>query len=192
MHGGRSSLDFVNTVDPREPAGRDFLPDYAALLAWSRRLRLLDPAELDRIGALAEASPRKAARAHRRAIELRELLYPVLRASADGAPPPASPAKRFSRAVAAFERRRRLVWRDGEWDWETASVDPLDRPAQVLLDDALGLLTNGHRIGRCAGERCGWLFLDTSKNHSRRWCSMAGCGNRAKARRHYERRRAAR
>ena len=90
--------------------------------------------------------------------------------------------------MASFERRT-LVWRDGEWGWETAPVSPLDRPAQMLLDDALDLLTSGQRVGRRAGERCGWLFVDTSKNHSRRWCSMAGCGNRAKARRHSERRR---
>ena len=42
------------------------------------------------------------------------------------------------------------------------------------------------RVKECDGETCGWLFLDTSKNHSRRWCEMKDCGNRAKARRHYK------
>src|SRR2546423_1198676 len=108
LHGGRACLEFVNSVDPREPHGEDFLPDYAALLAWAKRVRLLGAAELDRIAAQAETSPRKAAAAHRRSIELRELLYPVLRAVADGGAPPPALAKRFSRTVSTFERRRRL------------------------------------------------------------------------------------
>lgn len=192
LHGGRPCLDFVNSVDPREPQGEDFLPDYAALIAWAKRVRLFGAAELDRIAARAETSPRKAAEAHRRAIELREVLYPVLRALADGGAPSHALAKRFSRAVSTFERRRRLTWTDGEWRWESATpVNVLDRPAQALLDDALDLLTSRQRVGTCAGDRCGWLFLDTSKNHSRRWCSMSGCGNRAKARRHYDRLRGA-
>jgi predicted RNA-binding Zn ribbon-like protein len=192
LHGGRTCLDFVNTVDPREPAGQDFLPDYSAIVAWSRRVRLLETAKLARIAARAKGSPRDAARAHRRAIELRELLYPVLRAAADGEAPPPALAERFSRTASALERRRRLVWRDGRWRREIMAVNVLDVPADAVFDDALDLLTTGEHIGRCAGDRCGWLFLDTSKNRSRRWCSMAGCGNRAKARRHYERRRGGR
>lgn len=141
---------------------------------------LLDPSELAEVAAQAETSPRKAANAHRRAIELRELLYAVLRAFAEGAPPPR----------ARFEQHRRLMWQDGRWEWQTTPVAALDLPAQVILDDALDLLARGARVRKCASDRCGWLFLDTSKNHSRRWCSMDSCGNRAKTRRHYERHRA--
>jgi predicted RNA-binding Zn ribbon-like protein len=56
-----------------------------------------------------------------------------------------------------------------------------------VVRDAADLLTSKelNRVGRCADERCGWLFVDTSRNRSRRWCSMESCGNRAKARRHY-------
>jgi predicted RNA-binding Zn ribbon-like protein len=43
-------------------------------------------------------------------------------------------------------------------------------------------------VRECSGDTCGWLFVDTSRNHSRRWCDMEDCGNRAKARRHYLRR----
>jgi len=180
LYGGRVCLDFVNSVDPREPVGEDFLPDYASLLAWSKRVRLLEPSKLSEVAAQAEASPRKAAHAHRRAIELRELLYLALCARADGEPPPGT----------TFEQHRRLIWQDGRWKWQTPPVDTLDLPAQIVLDDAIDLLTSDARVRRCDGDRCGWLFLDTSKNHSRRWCSMAGCGNRAKSQRHYERHRA--
>ncbi|MCB0153982.1 MAG: CGNR zinc finger domain-containing protein, partial [Anaerolineae bacterium] len=54
--------------------------------------------------------------------------------------------------------------------------------AELLTSDRL------NRVGQCAGESCGWLFLDTTRNHSRRWCEMEHCGNRAKAKRHYRRR----
>ena len=189
LNGGRPCLDFVNSVDPREPQGEDFLPDYSALLAWSNRVRLLEPAVLDRVIRRARSSPRKAALAQRRAIELRELLYPILRAYAEGQPPRRGLAKRFARRSSMLERDRALTWRDGAWSWEAAPKNLLDLPADVLLDDALDLLTSGERVGLCAGDECGWLFVDASKNQSRRWCSMAGCGNRAKARRHYQRRR---
>jgi predicted RNA-binding Zn ribbon-like protein len=77
------------------------------------------------------------------------------------------------------------------WDWACAE-DALDRVLWPVVHDAAGLLTSQElkRVKKCADERCGWLFFDTSRNHSRRWCSMESCGNRAKARRHYERQRA--
>jgi len=49
------------------------------------------------------------------------------------------------------------------------------------------LLTSSQRLNQvrqCRGDNCGWLFVDGSKNHSRRWCDMRDCGNRAKVRRH--------
>jgi len=63
-----------------------------------------------------------------------------------------------------------------------------------VVHDAAGLLTSEKldRVEECADDRCGWLFLDVSRNRSRRWCAMEDCGNRAKARRHYKRKRAVR
>ena len=68
---------------------------------------------------------------------------------------------------------------------------PGDRTLRTLrwevATSAVDLLTAGRldRVGECPA--CGWLFLDTSKNRSRRWCSMATCGGRDKARRYYAR-----
>jgi predicted RNA-binding Zn ribbon-like protein len=79
------------------------------------------------------------------------------------------------------------------WDWAGAE-DALDQMLWPVVHDAAGLLTSEEldRVGQCDDDRCGWLFLDTSRNRSRRWCSMEDCGNRAKARRYYERKRAVR
>jgi predicted RNA-binding Zn ribbon-like protein len=59
-----------------------------------------------------------------------------------------------------------------------------------IVDAAADLLVRGEpeRIKTCGSATCGWLFLDLSRNRSRRWCDMKDCGNRAKARRHYARR----
>ncbi len=77
------------------------------------------------------------------------------------------------------------------WEWD-AGGDVLARPLWALARSAADLLTSPRlsRVRECPGEDgCGWLFLDTSKNGSRRWCSMQGCGSRAKARRYAGRRR---
>ena len=47
------------------------------------------------------------------------------------------------------------------------------------------------QVRECAGNTCGWLFVDMSRNHSRHWCDMRDCGNRAKVRRYYQRRKTA-
>ncbi|MCB5164344.1 CGNR zinc finger domain-containing protein [Streptomyces bambusae] len=61
-------------------------------------------------------------------------------------------------------------------------------PAWTAAHDYLRLLrTAPDRIRACAHEACVLHFFDTSRNGTRRWCSMAACGNRAKASRHYAR-----
>ena len=72
------------------------------------------------------------------------------------------------------------------WTWE----DPADlvRPLREVLCRVLALLASPlGRLRRCEAPDCDWFFLDRSRNGTRRWCSMETCGNRAKARRHYER-----
>ena len=76
----------------------------------------------------------------------------------------------------------------GVWSW-TASQWGRDggKPGMVVLRGGNGPF--GELVGRCANERCGWLFVDRTRSHNRRWCSSAGCGNVERARRHYERHR---
>ena len=79
-----------------------------------------------------------------------------------------------------------------EWGWPGVTLD-LDRVTWWVARSAAELLTSRNLtfVRECASYDCGWLFMDTTKNRSRRWCDMRTCGNRAKSRRHYERRRAA-
>ena len=91
-------------------------------------------------------------------------------------------------AFVALQAGGGLVWSDPA---AGAPADPLWRPVWPVLWSAGDLLTGPlrARVRRCADPQCGWMFLDTSRSRPRLWCSMADCGNRAKARRHYARKR---
>lgn len=74
--------------------------------------------------------------------------------------------------------------------WSDDPADPLAAPLAAIARDAAELLVSGRaaRVRCCGDARCGWMFIDPARGRGRRWCSMADCGNRAKARRHYRRR----
>ncbi|MCZ2523227.1 MULTISPECIES: CGNR zinc finger domain-containing protein [Streptomyces] len=96
-------------------------------------------------------------------------------------------ARELLNAVLAHGRVRRSLGPDGPVEHAEAD-DPAWRPAWLAADDYLHLLrTAPDRIRACANDDCILHFYDVSKNGTRRWCSMAGCGNRAKASRHYAR-----
>jgi predicted RNA-binding Zn ribbon-like protein len=91
-------------------------------------------------------------------------------------------------AGAMAHARLRPVAEGFEWSWD--DDDDLNRIVWPVAKSAADLLAEGDlgRVRKCGSHDCTWLFYDTSKNRSRRWCDMKGCGNRAKARRHYEKR----
>jgi predicted RNA-binding Zn ribbon-like protein len=194
--GGDPALDFANTLGGlREgPWDDEWLHDYADLVAWARHAGVL---ETDRAARALErhaaAHPRAAGAALTRALALREQIHAVFAALADGDDPP--PA-----ALAALEAAHRdalahaaLAPAGGRLDWAFARPDDdLDRPAGNAVIAAVDLLRSDRlaRLKQCAN--CRWLFLDASKNASRRWCSMAHCGTGAKVAATRARRRAAR
>jgi predicted RNA-binding Zn ribbon-like protein len=190
--GGALGLDFVNTVDPRHaPGRREYLDGYAALVTWGGHAGAIDPGRGKRLREDAAGDPAAAERVLGRAIRLREALYPLFSRAARGQPPTpedlavlqdeltrALPHLRIARSRAGYAR---------EWEQDSAALDQVLWP---VAWSAAELLTHGplDRIRECPGQgNCGWLFLDLSKNASRRWCDMRVCGNRAKARRHYTR-----
>ena len=193
--GERLCLNFANTMDPRQgDHPREFLTGYPDLVTWSVRAGAVDRPTAAELAAAAERDPDAAETAYAEAIRLREALYEVFSAVAAGTAVPAvALATVNAAAAAAFAHAR--VEPDGtgyRWGWRS---DPaaLDRMLWPVLRSAVDLLTSAElaRVKECPGlGDCGWLFLDTSKNGSRRWCSMEGCGNRAKGRRHYQRTRA--
>jgi predicted RNA-binding Zn ribbon-like protein len=192
LDAGIVALDFANTLDGRyDPQPTDHLRDYHDLLVFSLLAGTLDQPLADRLAAAAAQSPDPAERQLRHAAKLREAIFSVFSAVAAGDAPPAADLD----ALNAFHQRamsRGKVIRTVEgFDWAWEDDDALDRPLWPLVRSAVDLLLTGdqRRLRECAADDCGWLFYDTSRNQSRRWCSMQSCGNRAKVHQFRERKR---
>ncbi len=197
LNAGRLCLDFTNTVRARPLSDKiELINDYNALLSWARQATILTPGEAAALAEMAREQPRAAADALTQARSLREALYAVFSALAAGLPAPTADLHTINRAIGKAMTRAGLSpsARGGfEWSWPDAPLGT-DRVAWWVARSAAELLTSRDLTGvrECAGYDCGRLFMDGTKNRSRRWCDMASCGNRAKGRRHYERRKSAR
>jgi predicted RNA-binding Zn ribbon-like protein len=190
--GGRLCLDFANTVEPRVGKKHDdFLASYADLVEWSGRAGLLTEDEMHHLSEAARLDPAVATAAWQRAIALREIIYRVFSSVAHKTSPQADDLEALKNAFAeAMTHAQMVVAPTGfTWDWvkHEGSYDQMLWP---VIRSAVELLTSDEvkRVKLCPGlGDCGWLFLDTSKNGSRQWCSMEGCGSRAKMRHLYAR-----
>lgn len=190
--GGHPAVDFVNTVGAwNSDAAGDYLTGYGDFLRWNEMAGLIGPNGLR----ILRATPEKdQAAAFAEAVRLREDLHDVFAARAAGQPLPRPALEHLNDII-----RRTANWRclaaDEETDYRDicclwnftgasaiAALGPIAWKAAELLE--LGQLD---RLKECPGAHCGWLFLDTSKNRSRQWCSMKTCGNNAKVRRFRER-----
>jgi predicted RNA-binding Zn ribbon-like protein len=190
-------LDFSNTLNGSRAEPKENLHAYPDLVAWSRSAGLVDERAADGLLTAAERDPAGAAATFDRAIALREAIFRIFSALAGGRATDPADLARLNAALATALGHLQVAPTPGGfgWTWRIDDGDPsLDRPLWPLARAAADLLTGdqGGRVRECASSTCDWLFMDQSRNHSRRWCDMADCGNRAKARRHYARQRAAR
>jgi predicted RNA-binding Zn ribbon-like protein len=190
--GGELCLDFANTADWHAAAQpQERLTSYEALVSWAVRAGALDTHAAGRLVREGAKRPVAANAALQQAIAIREAIYRVAVGIVRRRPPRPADMKTLNRALAHALQHHRLVsgCQGLAWAWQ-AGDRSLDQVLGPVLWSAAGLFTSEKRarIGQCADDRgCGWLFLDTSRNHSRHWCDMEDCGNRAKARRHYQR-----
>ena len=166
-------LEFANTRYWRgQEAPTETLGGPADLASWAKAARAPSPREFEQ------------------AIALREMLYRLFDAHAQGRPAAPRDLDALNQALAAAPVRKALKRSRAGYDWD---VEAKPGTALALLAPVLwsaGDLLAGprlDRVRRCANPECGWLFLDDSRAGKRRWCSMSACGNRAKARRHYHR-----
>lgn len=184
--GGRLCLDFTNTVGGRsDTVLRDKLRAYGDVLRFAQLSGAVSAAGARRLADAARSDPAPAAAVFRRALDLREALFRIFRASLDRRRPAARDLDTLATELSTARRHERLAPAGGIYLWRWDDEAAPDRVLWPVARSAGELLTSDdlQKLRLCAGEECGWLFLDTSRNHSRRWCDMKDCGNRAKVRR---------
>jgi len=182
-------LDYANTRMYRGSAAPvEQFSAWPALLDWIAAIAALPAEAAAELRAWAAAAPEGAAALFAASIALRELVYRVFSAVASGAPVAEADLAALNQALAEAPPRARLARLGGAYVWriEHAGLSAPALLAPVLWSAADLLVQAPHRrIRQCANPQCLWLFIDASKNGTRRWCDMAACGNRAKAHRHY-------
>jgi len=193
--GGNLCLDFANTsrhkpgVPPREN-----LITYSDLLAWGEQASVLTKADARQIRRGATVRPEEAGAGLARARALRDAIYAIFSAVASGRKPAAAELASLNHAAAEAWTHFQIVPRDEGFVWEAApprDETDFDLVLWPVARSAAELLTSDdvRTVRECAMGTCSWLFLDRSRNQKRRWCDMKVCGNRSKARRHYQKRR---
>jgi predicted RNA-binding Zn ribbon-like protein len=197
LQGGHLVLDFVNTVgglriDPPSPE-EELIDAYDDVPIWCARLGVITDRQARALRAAAARDEKAANRALKQTKALRDqLLYPIFYAIAEGQELPRELLERLreeERAALAAAKLARATDATFEWTWPPPKE--LTDPLRPIVHAAVELLTDGplERLKRCVN--CRWLFLDQSRNHSRRWCSMEECGVQRKHARFVERRRRA-
>jgi predicted RNA-binding Zn ribbon-like protein len=189
--GGRLCLDFANTVDWHASENpRENLNTFNDLIIWSEHVGILTRNGAKRLTLMAVKSPSKAKVVLQQAIELREVIYRIFSSVTAGKTPKKEDLFKFNENLSKAMVRSRIVKTKAGFSWDTSGdKDSLDWMLNPVIRSVADLLVSGElkRVKRCVDPQCGWLFLDVSRNKSRRWCDMKDCGNRAKASRFYER-----
>ena len=198
LAGGHPVLDFLNTMGGhRLTAPREDLVTPEDLVSWGLQSGWLDQDRAHSMLVEIQLRPAEARAALLRVRAFREALFRVFLAVSGEAQPASEPLETFEREVRRAWAERRLVRTVDGYRWVSPESARLDVFLPGLALAASELLTgpDRRRVRTCeatALDGCGWLFLDTSKNGTRRWCEMRTCGNKYKARRHYARVRAGR
>ena len=186
--GNQPAIDFINTVDWRGRKNpHEYINNYTDLTDWATYVNLIDQKEAAILIEKAAKNPQTASGIYMRAIAFREAVYrTLLQLSIDSNP--------SVEDKSLIETEMRKMFSQTQLDLSGKKLEltdelNLDHILNIIVKEIVELLTSDRvdRVKRCQSEECGWLFIDTSKNNSRKWCRMNGCGNRAKARRYYRR-----
>jgi predicted RNA-binding Zn ribbon-like protein len=184
--GGQPALDLVNTLDWRfrESGPEELLASYEDVVRFAEQAEMLTAKQARQLRRIADSV--EAHRALEQARDLREAVADLIYAGLDGRDASSASMRTMEKFLQTARGQAKLV-RDGtrlRWDWAGGETKP-EFPVWLLTRAASRLLLSEDvdRVRACHSPDCRWLFLDTSKNHTRRWCDMKICGNRMKARR---------
>lgn len=182
---GSLILDFTN-VGTHAGHNHEHLRSFNDLVDFVRQAGGLSPAEARRLVAEAERHPSVAKAILGRAVALRDASMRGFSAFAGGKAPDARDLELIGREAAAALAHRRIALAGKQITWTWADDLTLERVLWPIAQSGADLLTSADdrvMLRECASDTCEWLFLDRTRNHSRRWCDMADCGNRAKQQR---------
>lgn len=185
-------LDFANTLNGHgKTPTHEYLSSYRDLVLWSRYAGILSDGDAESLIRKATRQPNDALAVFHRAIALRETIFRFFCAIAFGNPPQHADLESLNsaRLEALSHSHIGRAAKGFVLDWNDPTA--LDRMVWQIAISAAELMTSDRltRVHQCSGDTCDWLFVDNSRNHLRRWCSMDQCGNRAKVHRFFERKR---
>ena len=189
---GDLSLNFANTQNwhaSQKPV--EYLKDYSDLVVWGQKAGLISTETAERLIRAANEHPKQANEMYEHAIEVREAIFHIFSNRYTGESISDADLSLLSDTVCDALAHLHLRAEGNEFRWQLPfNLMDINLILWPVVRAAADLLTSekASRVRRCEDDRgCGYLFIDQTKNHSRRWCSMESCGNRAKARRHYSR-----
>lgn len=186
---GNACLDFVNTLDDRHIKPKELLETYIDLARFGEDAGLLQPNQVDRLYERSYANPERAQQALRAGRELREAIHDVFWAIINQRAVPAMALARLNEYAQVAAGHMLLVPVKDRLEWRYDELLDFDTVLWPIARSAVDLLASDQLtyVRACSSKACEWFFLDTSKNHHRRWCDMTKCGNRAKVQRFYAR-----
>jgi predicted RNA-binding Zn ribbon-like protein len=188
---GQLSLDFANTAEMHASDNPDeLLRDFDDVVTWGLAAGILSSGSVNGLRQFAQEQPEEAWAAYERALKLREAIYQIFSYRSREVEAEQDDLETLNQILSAALPHLQVTPSPSGFDWEwEQNLEASDQIIWQVAHSAAELLTSKQldRVRECADERgCGYLFLDTSRNRSRRWCSMESCGNRAKASRHYK------
>ena len=186
--GNHLAIDFTNTVGDRGGDRGEHLKTFGDIVAWAEARGVISRSAAAALRQTADADPEGAHRAWRSALMFREALYNVLAAASSNRRARPADLAVVNDHVADTFKGAALARAGERFSLETRAEEWLDPVLRPVTRAAVDLLTSDDlsKVGRCADEECAWLFLDTTRSRSRRWCDMRVCGNRSKVRRFRE------
>jgi predicted RNA-binding Zn ribbon-like protein len=192
---GALCLNFINTLDDRfSSQPKELLTSYLDLARFGEDTGILSDLQVDRLMTKSMQYKEDAQGALESAIEMREAMYKVFWALVQKQPVPRGPLMILNGYAQEAARHMSVVPHDGHFEWQFDSErNDFKAPLWPIARSAAELLASNRVqfVRACASKTCEWLFLDESKNHRRRWCDMTKCGNRAKAKSFYTRKKKA-
>lgn len=187
LDGGMLCLDMVNTVDNRKKEiTHDYLNSFKDLLQWYGHTGGLSPKIIHTLERLAKDYPQKAAVVFEKSVQLRELLHRLFLAALAKKPPVATDLLQFNSYIAEAYANIEISWKAGTRQLQF-NAPALEQVYWWLVKSAVELLSSDKADALKECPSCGWLFLDKSRNGSRKWCSMSTCGDVDKVTRNYQR-----